>query len=121
MSKEKRLSEKARRRVKEEHNFVELNEAQFIWHHEPDENDEWKDQAFVVVPKGMMGEELMPLSSSTGADTDGWPDATSNNPAFVFGSLLFRNWKSDAERIEAIAEFAKIDAADWAREILRRH
>ena len=42
-----------------------------------------------------------------------------NNPEFVFGTLLFEDWESQADQIEMIAEFAKIDAADWARRMLR--
>ncbi len=66
-----------------------------------------------------MGTDVHELSSSTGGDSEGWPDAPYNNPGFIFGQLLFHEWTSKAEQVEAIAEFAKIKELGWAREILR--
>lgn len=118
MDHEKALAERARRRVRDEFDWIPEDRAQFIWHHDQVQG-EWKNGAFVVVPLGMMGDELQPLSSSTGADTEGWPDKDHNNPEFVFGSLLMEPWISRREQIEMIAEFGKIDSAEWARRMLR--
>ena len=119
MSKAKRISERLRRRVKEAYDLVPLERAVFGWDHEQTADGNWPEEAFVVLSHDMEAPEVHELSSSTGADTHGWPDDPANNPGFVFGQLIFRRWKSREEQVEAIAEFAKIDALDWAREMLR--
>lgn len=115
----RRRCERARRIVRENFDLVPLAEAQFLWDHNPDGPYPWPEQSFVVVPQLIDGIDPHAFSSSTGADSEGWPTANYNNPAFVLGRLLFRDWTSEKERIEAIAEFAKIDGVDWARELLR--
>jgi hypothetical protein len=119
MTKAKRLAERARQRVRDEGEFVPLDKAVFLWNHEPDSTGRWAEEALVVVPNEFEAVDLRYLSSSTGADTAGWPNDPANNPGFVFGNMLMKDWASKAEQIEAIAEFAKVDQLDWAREVLR--
>ena len=119
MSKAKAIAEKLKQRVRQAHQLVALQKAVFGWNHEPAAEGEWPEEAFVVLDHDMNAPEVHELSSSTGGDTEGWPDAPYNNPGFVFGQLIFRKWKNQAEQVEAIAEFAKIEGQEWAREIHR--
>jgi hypothetical protein len=110
--------EKARRLVREKFDQIPLAEAQFLWDH-ANRDYPTVEQSFVALPHMLESINPHAFSSSTGSDTEGWPNANYNNPGFVFGNMIFREWASEAEKVEAIAEFAKIEGVEWAREILR--
>nr|WP_137678635.1 hypothetical protein [Parerythrobacter lutipelagi] len=124
MSKTRLVAERIRRHVRENFEFVDLNDAHFLWHHEPNEGGKWLEEAFVVLPhtvddKVVARLGLNELSSSAGADGSGWPTSIAQNPGFLFGQVLAMEWLSELEKIEAIAEFGKVRELDWAREHLR--
>ena len=94
--------------------FVPAERAQFIWH-----TKDHKSAGLVVSPRATQTERLRPLAKSTGADTSGWLESDTFTPLTVFGSLLAEPWLNTEEYVSMIAEFAKIDTCDWAREMLR--
>lgn len=100
--------------ARECHPFIPEEKAQFIW-----DDEGGVARALVVLPQGDITATLRELNSSTGADTAGWPTDDYNNPHIIFGTILGRKWETTEDYIEAIAEVAKIDSADWARRILR--
>ena len=94
--------------------FVDAEKAQFIWH-----SRNQKSAGLVVSPRGTQTERLRPLAKSTGADTSGWLKSDRFTPETVFGNLLGERWLNTREYVSVIAEFAKIDTCDWARNLLR--
>ena len=124
VSKARNVAERVRRSVRQTNDFVDLETAQFLWHHKPNAEGRWLEECLVVLPHTLDQEKITSLGlnelcCSTGADTEGWPHAPENNPSLFFGRVLAMDWLSDQERVEAVAEFAKIRELDWAREILR--
>ena len=119
MTKEGELARRAREYVRQEFDLIPLRSAHLIWNHTRNEKGEWLNEAFVIVPTDFDKVKLDDLSSSTGADTAGWPNSEGNNPFLHFGQIITMKWLNDCERISAICEFAKIDEADWARQIVK--
>lgn len=123
MSKARQVAERVRRYVRENHEFVELKTANFLWHHEPNREGRWLNECLVVLPHEIDQAQiaklgLNELSSSAGADSSDWLDHPASNAEFLFGRLLGMAWLSDEERIEAITEFAKVRELGWARGLL---
>jgi hypothetical protein len=90
--------------------FVRVDNAQFIWHRR-----DGKSAGLVVSPLASQSKRLQTLSCSTGADTAGWLTENNFNPLTVFGNLTSERWLNTHEYVSMFAEFAKIDACDWAR------
>jgi len=109
------LVEQAREAVRADCDpFVPVEQAQFIWHRR-----NGKSAGLVVSPRGTQTQILRPLACSTGSDTSGWLDGAWFNPYTVYGKMLASRWLNTQEYVSMHAEFAKIDACDWARMILQ--
>lgn len=123
MSKARQVAERVRRHVRDHYEFVDLQSAHFLWHHEPDDEGRWLNECLVVLPHELDQTlvakwGLNELSSSAGADSSDWLNHPASTAEFLFGRLLGMTWLSDEERIEAIAEFAKVRELEWARRLL---